>query len=114
MLASGCGVPYICGCSNKHEGNGTMENQRVKFAYKCSTDPRGYATGHPGALNSTLQVGQVIKVVHDADLSGIVGSYFLRIVSADYDKYEAEKFVTGHYQQAYRGYSYESNMVFFK
>ena len=94
--------------------NSRNENQKVKFAYKCSTDPRGYATGHTSG-SPILQVGQVIKVVHDVDfLTGKTEAYFLRIVSVDYDKYEAEKFVTGHYRKDHRGYSYESNMVFFK
>ena len=91
--------------------NSKNENQKVKFAYNSSSDIRGYATGYPGA-GPALKVGQVIKVISRKPL-GEDENYFLRVLSADYDKYEAEKFENNS-GEGYRGYSYESSLVFFK
>ena len=96
-----------------------METQKVKFAYKNSSDIRGYSTGYTSG-SPILKVGMVLKVVESVDdnefhkfIKGDFPVYFLRILSADYDKYEAEKFKDNSGKN-FRGYSYESNLVFFK
>ena len=89
-----------------------METQKVKFAYKCSSDIRGYSTGHISG-SPILKDRQVIKVVSEQLLDGHFNKvYFLKIVSADYDKYVAEK-IEGNSRTVFCGYSYESNLVFF-